>query len=342
MQSVKIVAVEYFVPKNTLGNNELAEILSFKDAAAIYSKTGISNRHIADKDECASDLGLQAAKKLIEQNMLDPKEIELLIFCTQTPDYSLPSSACIMQEILGISTSCAAFDINLGCSGYVYGLAVANAFISSNQVKNALLITGDTPSKVVNPLDKSVRVLFGDAGTATYLNRQDGIAEIMGEFILGTDGSGFRHLIVPAGGFRTPRTPETAKEHTDEDGNVRSLDNVYMNGAEVFVFSLKEVPKAIKALLEKNNFSLDDIDWFIFHQANKFIIDTLVKKLKIPSEKALLSLEEFGNTTCSSIPITLKDAQNRNVFNNGDLIMLVGFGVGYSWGANLLRWGNET
>ena len=340
-KSAKIAAIEYYLPEKRLDNYDLEKDFKSWDAEKIYNKTGISNRYVADEGECASDLGVRAIEKLIQQDLLDPQKVELLIFCTQTPDYYLPTTACIIQERVGLPVSCAAFDINLGCSGYIYGLAIANAFIRSNMVKNALLVTGDTYSKLIHPADKSVRTLFGDAGTATYLDAQHGIAEIFGEFVLGTDGSGFQNFIVPAGGFRMPKFLETAKEYEDKDGNIRSKENLYMNGAEIFVFTLEIVPKTINMLLTRNNFSLEEIDWFIFHQANKFMLDHLIKKIKIPQEKVHFFLEDCGNTVSSSIPMVLRDAQQKNLFSNGDIIMLIGFGVGYSWGANILRWGSD-
>jgi 3-oxoacyl-[acyl-carrier-protein] synthase III len=340
-RSVKLVAVEYCVPESILNNDDLEKNFDSWNAEKIYKNTGVRNRHIADKDVCTSDLGVQAAKSLFERNSIDPKEIEMLIFCTQTPDYILPSTACIIQDRLGLPNTCASFDINLGCSGYVYGLAIANSFITSNMVNNVLLIVGDTSSKPLNLADKSVRMLFGDAATATYLNTQCGIAEIVGEFVLGTDGSGFQNIIIPAGGFRIPKTQETIIEKEDEEGNIRSLENTYMNGKEVFMFTLKRVPETINALLAKTHTTLEEVDWFVFHQANKFILDFIAKKMKISPAKVLISLEEYGNTSSASIPITLKVAQDKGLFKNGDLIMFVGFGVGYSWGANLIRWTGE-
>lgn len=342
-RSVKLVAVEYCVPENVLSNDDLAKIFGSWTAEQIYKNTGIRNRHIVDKNVCTSDLGVQAAKTLFEQNLIDSQKVEMLIFCSQTHDYYLPATACIIQERLKLPNSCAAFDINLGCSGYVYGLAIANAFITSNMVKNVLLIVGDTSSRPLNPEDKSVRMLFGDSAAATYIeiNRQDGIAEIIGEFVLGTDGAGCQNIMIPAGGFRIPKTLETAIEKEDNEGNVRSLENLYMNGTEVFMFTLKRVPETINALLAKTHTTLEEVDWFIFHQANKFILDFLAKKMKISSQKVLLSLEEYGNTSSASIPITLKYSQDKGLFKNGDLIIFVGFGVGYSWGANLIRWTGE-
>ncbi len=339
---VNIVALEFYVPEKVLSNNELEKIFDSVDAEKIYKNTGIRNRHIAKKEVCVSDLSIIAAKNLFRNAEIDPKEIEMLIFCTQGPDYFLPATSCIIQDALGLSNSCAAFDMNLGCSGYVYGLAIAQSFIHSNMVNNVLLIIGDISSRTINPRDKSTRILFGDGVAATYISKKEGIAEISGDFILGTDGSGYQNIIIPAGAFRTPKTAATSIEKEDSEGNIRSLEDTYMNGIEVFTFALKRVPEVIDKLLIKTGNKLEQIDWFVFHQANKFILDYISRKMKIPSSKVLLSLEEYGNTSSASIPITFKLAQEKRLFKNGDLIMLIGFGVGYSWGANLLKWTEKT
>ncbi|HGE72009.1 TPA: ketoacyl-ACP synthase III [Candidatus Poribacteria bacterium] len=339
-KSAKISYIEYYLPEQILTNEELQTLYPRWSSEKIYSKTGISTRHIASQDECASDLGYRAAYKLFNQSNIKPEDIDVLIFCTQTPDYCLPTSACILQDRLGLPNSCASFDINLGCSGFVYGLSIAKAYICSEMARNVLLITADTYSKVIHPLDKSVRTIFGDAGTATIISSNDGIAEI-GSFDLGTDGSGYKNFIVPTSGFRIPKSSETSIEKEDESGNIRSLDNLYMNGSNLFSFTLDAVPKTIEQLLQKVNLNLSDIDWFIMHQANRFMLRHLTEKLNIPEIKVPICLEQYGNTVSSSIPITLRDCQKNGLFKNGDLLMLIGFGVGYSWGSVLLKWMGE-
>lgn len=331
-----ISCIEYYLPSKILTNDELQKVTGWT-AEKIQSKTGISVRHIADPDECSSDLGVKAAQALFENNNIDPQYIDVLIFCTQTPDYCLPTTACIVQDQLGLPNSCASFDINLGCSGYIYGLSIASAYIRSSMANNVLLITAETYSKVIHPLDKSVRTIFGDAGSATIISSDKGIAQII-DFDLGTDGSGYKSLIVPTSGFRIPKSPETAIERKDESNNVRSLDNLYMNGANIFSFTIDIVPKTIQKILNKANLKLNDIDWFIMHQANLFMLEHLIQKLDIPRDKAPICLENYGNTVSSSIPIVLKDYQEKESFGNGDKILLVGFGVGYSWGSALLEW----
>jgi len=334
-KTANIASIEYYLPENVLTNEELAALYPDWSADKIYLKTGIKARHIAAHDECASDLGIKAAFKLLEKGDIRPDEIDTLIFCTQMPDYCIPQTSGIIQDRLGLPTSCAAFDINLGCSGFVYGLSIASAYIRSEMANNVLLITAETYSKLIHPLDKSVRTIFGDAGAATLISADKGIAQI-GDFAFGTDGSGYHNLIAPTSGFRIPRTPETAQEKEDESGNIRSLDNLYMNGSNIFAFTMRSVPKNIQQLLDKVNLALNDIDWIIFHQANQFMLQNIVKKLGIPESKAPFCLEQYGNTVSSSIPITIKDCLQ--LFRDGNKIMLVGFGVGYSWGAVLLEW----
>jgi len=339
--SAKIASIEYFLPSQTLTNEDIEKVFIDWTAEKIYLKTGVSIRHIASKDECSSDLGIEAAKKILEQNIIKPEDIDILIFCTETPDYLIPTTACIVQNRLGLPTSCAAFDINLGCSGFVYGLSIANAYIISGMARNILLINAETYSKTINPRDKSVRTIFGDAGTAVLICADNGFAKI-NDFVFGTDGSGHKNLIVPTSGFRTPKNTESAEEKEDGSGNIRSMDNLYMNGPSIFTFTLDVVPKTIAELLDKTNLNIDDIDFFIFHQANKFMLQHLIQKLHIPEKKAPINLEEYGNTVSCSIPIALRDCQQKNLFKKGDRIMLIGFGVGYSWASALLEWEGEN
>lgn len=336
-RTANIAFLEYYLPEQILTNEELQELFEDWSAEKIYLKTGVYTRHIASQTECSSDLGVESARRLLEQNGVRPADIDILIFCTQTPDYCIPTTACIIQDRLGLDKSCAAFDMNLGCSGFVYGLSIASAYIRSRMADNVLLITAETYSKVIHPKDKSVRTIFGDAGAAALICADEGVAEI-GDFVLGTDGSGYENLIVPTSGFRVSRSDETSIEKEDQSGNVRSLDNLYMNGANIFTFTISIVPRVIEQLLSKTCMTLDDIDWFIFHQANRFMLEHLVKKLRIPEDKAPICLEKCGNTVSCSIPITFKICQQNGMFKNGDRIMIVGFGVGYSWGTALLQW----
>ncbi|MGW8159233.1 MAG: 3-oxoacyl-ACP synthase III family protein [Desulfoprunum sp.] len=336
-----IKAIEYELPAGLLTNEMFAAEFPEWSVEKIEEKTGISVRRITEKNECASDLGVRAAEKIFSSGVCNRESIDYLLFCTQSPDYFLPSTSCIMQDRLGLPKTCGALDFNLGCSGYVYGLGLAKGLIETEQAHNVLLITSETYSKHIHPGDKSVRTLFGDAATATLLQHKGTTEELntfIGPFIYGTDGSGGKNLIVPTGGMRAPRTAQSAHVAEDEHGNIRSQDNLYMNGSEIFTFTLDAVPKTIKQLLEVTGRDIAEIDLFVFHQANKFMLDHLRKKMKIQKEKFYMSFKNYGNTVSSTIPLALKDAQLEGKINSGDLVMIVGFGVGYSWAATLIRW----
>lgn len=332
-----IFATDYFLPQGTLSTSELAARFPDWPVAKIDAKTGIRCRHIASPEECSSDLAVASANKLFASGACRPEEIDYILLCTQSPDYFLPTTACLVQDRLGIPTTAGALDFNLGSSGYVYGLGLAEGLVSSGQASRILLLTTDTYSKFVNPRDRSVRTIFGDAATATLLTAVDSAVPPLGPFVFGTNGSGGQNLIVPAGGMRRPRSPETAVEIEDTQGNVRAADNVFMNGPEIFSFTLSVVPGMIHRLLEKSRLSLDQVDLFVFHQANLSMLDHLRKRLAIPSEKFVLAIEDCGNTVSSTIPIALKHAMVSGQVRKDSLVMLVGFGVGYSWGATLWR-----
>lgn len=332
----KIVAVEYFVPPAILSNEDLALAFPEWSAEKIFEKTGIRCRHIAAANETAADLAFGAATRLFAQNDFDPAKIDFLIFCTQAPDYILPTSACVLQSRLHLSTSCGALDINLGCSGYVYGLSLAKAMIEAGIRKNVLLLTGDTYSKFIHPKDRSVRTLFGDAAAATLISAaSDEVA--IGPFVLGTDGTGANNLIVPAGGARETVSSESALETVDAFGNVRSRNNLFMDGPEIMNFTLSSVPKVMQELLENAGKTLDDIDHVIFHQANNFMLNALRKKIKVPPEKFIIELDTVGNTVSSTIPIAIARARKSGRIKSGDVALLLGFGVGYSWAGTIVE-----
>jgi 3-oxoacyl-[acyl-carrier-protein] synthase III len=337
-----IRAIEYYLPDEILANSQLAAEFPEWGIEKIEEKTGISERHIAGADQCASDLGVEAGKKLFDSGVCKPEDIDYILFCTQSPDYFLPSTACVMQNRLNIPKAAGALDFNLGCSGFVYGIGLAKGLIETSQANTVLLITAETYSKFIHPKDKSVRTIFGDAGAAILIQGVNNLsAELepwIGPFVYGTDGRGAKNLIVPSGGMRTPRSEETSKLISDDSGNLRTADNLYMNGNEIFTFTLSAVPKSINELLARSKKAMDDIDLFVFHQANKFMLEHLQKKLKIPEEKFYLSFQYVGNTVSSTIPIALKNAHAEGKLKAGDQVMLVGFGVGYSWGAALVRW----
>ena len=267
------------------------------------------------------------------------EEIDYILFCTQSPDYFLPTTACLIQSRLGIPHSAGALDFNLGCSGFVVGLGLAKGLIETGQATKVLLLTGETYSKFIHKRDKSVRTLFGDAAAATLVAALDQAGDLpIGPFVYGTDGSGAANLIVPTGAMRHPKTAETAEVYEDESGNSRSRDSLFMNGAEIFNFTLRTIPGCVAALLQRAGLGMEDVDLFVFHQANRYMLDHLRKKIKIPEQKFVVVMKQSGNTVSSTIPIALKQAQLDGRLRSGHLVMVVGFGVGYSWAAGLLRW----
>lgn len=330
-----ILAIEYTLPERILTNDELATLYANWSAEKIYKKTGIQTRHVTTAGETAADLGVSAAEKLLAKNIVPKEEIDFLLCVTQSPDYQLPTTACIIQDRLGLSQKVGAFDINLGCSGYIYGLAVAKSLVETGIAHNVLLITAETYSKHINPLDKSTRTIFGDGAAATLIGQ--GGMEI-GGFDLGTDGSGKDFLIIPAGGARKARTPETAVEQ-EKDGNVRSEDNLFMSGGDIFEFTIREVPSSVKRLMKKEGLKKENIDLYVFHQANQFMLDLLVTLMKIDKEKFYMKFSDTGNTVCASIPIALKRAMEDGVAKPNQTILLSGFGVGLSWGTTVIRTG---
>jgi 3-oxoacyl-[acyl-carrier-protein] synthase-3 len=328
-----IKAISYYLPEYQLDNKVIEQEFPEWSIDKIASKTGIHCRNISAKEETSVDMAVKAAEKLFEEHQIDRNTIDFVILCTQSPDYFLPTSACLIQDQLGIPTSAGAFDINLGCSGFVYGLGIAKGFIASGQAKNILFITSETYSKFIHPKDKSNKTIFGDAAAATLISTE-GFAEIL-NFEYGTDGKGANNLIVKNGGLRNYNTK--SDEILDDFGNVHSDNHLYMNGAEIFIFTLNAVPKLIKNTLEKNNLNQQEIDLFVFHQANKFMLDSLRKKIKIEPEKFYNFLEYCGNTVSSTIPIALYHAKKESKLVKNQNVLLAGFGVGYSWAGTILR-----
>lgn len=328
-----IKAIHYYLPKEILDNDTLSRLYPEWSIEKIAAKTGIMSRHIAAENEFVSDMAIKAAICLFDSENISPKDIDFIILCTQSPDYPLPTTACIIQDQLGIPTTAGAMDFNLGCSGYVYGLAIAKGLVFAKIASNILLLTSETYTKYIHAKDKSNRTIFGDGASATLIGKQ-GIAEI-GEFELGTDGKGVENLIVKQGGRRNPEL--TFEEYTDNYGNIRNSSCLYMNGPEIFTFTLKEVPKLIENTLLKNRLTMEDVNLFIFHQANLFMLKHLKKKIHIPDDKFYYFIENCGNTVSSTIPIALKEALKGEKIYHGNNILLAGFGVGYSWGGVVLK-----
>lgn len=322
-----INALSYYLPDRKLSNEEISKMYPEWGIDKIVDKTGIRNRHITDDDEFASDMAIKVSNKLFEEYAIRPESLDFILYCTQSPDYILPTTACILQEKLGLPKNSGALDFNLGCSGYIYGLALAKGLISAGIAKNILFITSETYSKYINILDKSNRTIFGDGASATIISNS-GFAEIL-DFSLGTDGSGAENLIIKEGGSRFPKT------NTDIQENNHS--HLYMNGPEIFSFTSNSVPALVNMTLQINNLSKEEIDLFIFHQANKYMLEHLRKKIKIEENKFFLHIENCGNTVSSTIPIALKEAICSNSICENQSVLLAGFGVGYSWGGVVLQ-----
>lgn len=312
-----IKAVSTYVPSVKITNQDIAERFPEWDSDKIFEKIGIKERHIAAPDEFVSDMAVKAIQNLAANQEVDLSEIDYFILCTQSPDYQLPTTACIIQSRIGLSKSCGAIDINQGCSGYIYGLSLASSLVASGNFKNVLLVTADMYSKAIHPEDKGNISLFGDAATATLISTE-GKYEI-GKFTLGSDGSGADNLIVK--NSATKRQKHLINDNLD--------DYLFMNGSAIFDFTAKNVPDLVKANLELNNLSKDEINLYVFHQANTFMLNFLRKRIGIAAEKFLLNMENYGNTVSSSIPLAFKESFDKNL----DKVMFVGFGVGYSWGA---------
>lgn len=295
---------------------------------------GLKDRYVVDAETTAGDLCESAAEYLIQRMSLSRDSLDAVICVTQTPDYFQPATAAVLHGRLGLKEDCAAFDVNLGCSGYIYGLWLAYMMIESGSCRKVLLLAGDTISRCVNPRDRTVAPLFGDAGSATLV--EEAGRKIPAYFSLKTDGRGFQHIIVPAGAFRRPSDSLTREEMADADGNIRSPEDLYMNGAEVFNFSIKVEPPAIREILEFAGKTMEEVDYLVFHQANKYIISNIARRLKVPLEKAPCgTVEKYGNQSSASIPSTLCDALGETLKRSSRQVVLSGFGVGLSWASGL-------
>ena len=327
-----IKAISYYLPGKVVNNEELVKEFPEWSIEKVAQKVGVDSRHLAAENETAGDMAEKAARKLFEEYQIDPTTIDFVMLCTQSPDYFLPSTACVLQDKLGIPTSAGAFDYNLGCSGCVYGMVMAKGLITAGIAKNVLLLTAETYNKYLHPSDKSNRSIFGD-GAAACLISSEGFAEI-GEFVLGTDGSGANNLIVKTGGSR--QKAATGKFVEDDEGHLWYDDYLYMNGGAIFNFTLDAVPVMMNGILEKNGLEKDNIDYYVFHQANKFMLNTIRKVCVLPKDKFYVNLSTTGNTVSSTVLIGLKDCMENNFIKAGDKVMISGFGVGLSWGGTIL------
>jgi 3-oxoacyl-[acyl-carrier-protein] synthase-3 len=299
--AASIRQIEYYLPGKVISNRDLEDQFKKWDADKVYKKIGIAERHVANKDETASDLAFEAAKRVLK--VVDRDTIDFIILCTQSPDYILPTTACILQDRLGLRKDIGAFDFNLGCSGFIYGLAIARGLINSNTAHRILLLMSETYTRHIHPLDLANRTIFGDGAAATIVETSE--TEKIYDFVLGTDGSGMKNLMIPNGGMRQPMDP-AAREIASSSGDISTANCLYMNGPEIFSFTIEAVPVAFHQVLQKNHLTLDTIDYVIFHQANAYMIDFLRRKLNIPEHKFFMDMTDTGNTVSATIPIGLK------------------------------------
>ena len=334
MKKSYVSGISYYLPLGILSNSKLSEEFPEWSVDKISGKTGIYQRHISNDSEFSSDMAISAASKLFDEYSFDKESVDYLLFCTQSPDYLLPTTACILQDKLGLRKTCGALDFNLGCSGFIYGLGLAKGLIESGQADNVLLITSETYSKFINFRDKSNRTIFGDAAAAALISASpinEKVNLFIGSFAYGTDGSRFDKLIVKNSGIRHQCVP--SQDRNDPDGNFLSNDDyLFMDGKEIFNFTAFEVPVLVKSTLENNDLLPENISMYIFHQANEFMLDFVRKRCQIPGEKFYISLKDVGNTVSSTIPIALKRYLSERETRKGDKILLAGFGVGLSMG----------
>lgn len=331
LKNIRISGISACVPKNIEENSELSLFATVDDYQKFVTTTGIKRRRVAPSHICSSDLCYEAAEKLIFDLGWNKSEIQCIIFVSQTPDYILPATACILQDRLGLPKDCMAFDISLGCSGWVYGMSVLSSIVSSGSITKALLLAGDTVTKTKSPLDKSTYPLFGDAGTATAIEYQEG-ADGVRSFLC-SDGGNHDVIIIEDGGYRNPVSVESLEVYVHEDGSVRNNLQSHLDGTSVFTFGITQAPRCVKQLLEKYEIDKDGVDHFVFHQANMLMNEKIREKLKIPAEKVPYILRDFGNTSSTSIPLALVQQVGEKLKTIPQNIVCCGFGVGLSWGA---------
>jgi 3-oxoacyl-[acyl-carrier-protein] synthase III len=337
VEGVRIKGIATAVPDSVVSNEDDARVFGEEDARRILKNTGVKRRHVTRNGLCASDLCLAAAERLLDDLGWERSSVDALVFVTQLPDYVTPASSCVLQHRLGLSSGCIAFDMNLGCSGFVYGLYTVGRFISGGGIRRALLLVGDTTSRTLAPRDRAVVPVFGDAGAAAALEADSSASAI--DFVLGTDGSGAKNLMLPAGMLRNPRTEKTRELRVRDDGNERSDEHTYMNGAEVFAFTLNAVPPLIRDIKKARGWEEEDVEHYVFHQASEFVLKNLARASKIPKEKLAIDVEEWGNTSSASIPLTICSSLRSAYREGARRTILAGFGVGWSWGAAALELG---
>jgi len=335
-----LTAISYFLPETTLNNSDIASLYSNWTSESILSKIGISNRHIVSTNQTTNDLAIEAINNLFKDNdQLNKDEVDFLIFCTQSPEFNIPTNACYLQHATSLPTKIGAFDFNLGCSGFVFGLGIAKGLIVSGQAKNVLLVTSETYSKRIHPLDYKNRSIFSDGASACIISAypNDKFAGEIGNFNYGTIGAGYKKLIDMSTGFSYPE--KLTKHHVDNpDFTEFGCTNLYMDGSAIFDFTLNEIPKFIEETRRINNLSNEEIDLYVMHQANKYMLEAIRKKSKIDSNKFYYALEQYGNTVSATIPIALNNAYADKSIKPGNKVLLCGFGVGLSMASCVLHY----
>ena len=328
-QGIGISAMAGAVPSHIIDNLKYTEFFPQDQVNEVVEKVGVYERRFADAATCSSDLCFAAAQKLFADNDIDRSEIDLLVFISQTQDYRMPATACTLQHRLGLSNSCVAFDINLGCSAFIYGMSVVYSMMQSSGLRKALILDGETRSKVYGPRDRRSAFIFGDGGVAALVERNEKFGETT--LSLNSDGSRADLIMIKAGGYRHPSTPETLKERVvDEYGNMRSEEQGYMKGGDVFNFVIREIPRDLKKTLAESGKTVEELDYIVFHQANNFINSYIAKKMKLDVNKIPHTIEKFGNTSSVSVPLTIV-SELRGKLEGSKTLMLSAFGVGMTW-----------
>ncbi|MHC4201381.1 MAG: 3-oxoacyl-ACP synthase III family protein [Planctomycetota bacterium] len=336
-----IRGIQAVVPSRRLGLEDVSARFGSEAADRIAKMTGIRERHVVSEGQTASDLAVEAARRLFEKAEVRPGDIDGVVFVTQTPDFIMPATSCMLQDRLGLPQHALAFDVNQGCSAYPYGLAVCHGLIAGEVASRVLLLVADTLSVNLSDKDKGTYPLFGDSATATVLERVGGPGDLLA-FELGTDGSGWANIIVPVGQCRYPTVGEFRAHAPEELRKVPDPESISMDGNEVFAFTLRVVPEMVRTTLEKAQKTVDDTDYFFFHQANLFIINHLLKKTGLPAEKCPVSIDRYGNTSGPSPAVTACDALPRSGRRGELTVMFVGFGIGHSWASALVKLRAET
>lgn len=337
-QGIGISAMAGAVPSHIIENLKYTEFFPQEQVNEVVEKVGVYERRFADAQTCSSDLCFAAAQKLFADNDIDRSEIDLLVFISQTQDYRMPATACTLQHRLGLSNSCIAFDMNLGCSAFIYGMSVVYSMMQSSGLRKALILDGETRSKVYGPRDRRSAFIFGDGGVAALVERDEKFGETT--LSLNSDGSRADLIMIKAGGYRHPSTPETLKERVvDEYGNMRSEEQGYMKGGDVFNFVIREIPRDLKKTLAESGKTVEELDYIVFHQANNFINSYIAKKMKLDVNKIPHTIEKFGNISSVSAPLTIV-SELRGKLDGSKTLMLSAFGVGMTWASAIASFVN--